>query len=153
MQKTEANTKDLNAERSSIRRRVKRFYESFNRTDWGSCYSTVAPTLRENSRIDLDDYQSSLEAFKDSYGRIDLWYVRINPHLETTANQRDQRPFAYVYVVWQDEQKQFHMFRERWIKDNGSWYTRVVGLVANKSPQQANSLYAQRGEIADRDSE
>ena len=43
----------------------------------------------------------------------------------------DRRPFAYVYVVWQDEAHGFHMFRERWVKDRGWWFTRVVGLVPN----------------------
>jgi hypothetical protein len=28
--------------------------------------------------------------------------------------------------------KALNMFRERWIQDNGQWFTRVVGLVPNR---------------------
>jgi hypothetical protein len=41
----------------------------------------------------------------------------------------DQRDFAYVVVSWKDKSNKFHQFRERWIKDRGKWFTRVIGLV------------------------
>jgi len=31
------------------------------------------------------------------------------------------------------EAKEFHMFRERWVKDGNMWFTRVVGLVPAKA--------------------
>ncbi len=46
-----------------------------------------------------------------------------------TANHADPRPFAYVYIYWQDHRHAFRLFRERWVHDGGKWYTRVVGLV------------------------
>lgn len=46
--------------------------------------------------------------------------------------QARPRPFAYVYVVWKDAAKEFHLFRDRWVKDGGQWFTRVVGLVPAK---------------------
>ncbi|MFO0968477.1 MAG: hypothetical protein U0793_23215 [Gemmataceae bacterium] len=59
------------------------------------------------------------------------WHIRLSPHLERSAHQRDKRPFAYVYIVWQDDNHAFHMFRERWVKEGGRWFTRVIGLVPN----------------------
>jgi hypothetical protein len=73
-----------------------------------------------------------MRAFKNVYGSVNLWLTRLSLHLEAASGQRDKRPFAYVYVIWQDAAHGFHMFRERWINDNGRWFTRVVGLVANK---------------------
>jgi hypothetical protein len=64
--------------------------------------------------------------------RVKQMYDRISLHLDASANKHDERPFAYVYVIWQDEAHGFHMFRERWVKHSDRWFTRVVGLVANR---------------------
>ena len=72
-----------------------------------------------------------LQSFREVYGTISLWYIRISLHLDPATNKRDPRPFAYVYVVWQDQAHAFHMFRERWVQDAGRWFTRVAGLVPN----------------------
>lgn len=81
------------------------------------------------SKVDSAAYSGSLRKFKEAYGSINPWYIRISLHLDATSSKRDQRAFAYVYIVWQDEAHGFHMFRERWVKHFGRWYTRVVGLV------------------------
>jgi hypothetical protein len=77
-----------------------------------------------------------MQAFKDAYGSIRLCWTRLSLHLEGAPKQRDARPFAYAYVLWQDEAHAFHMFRERWVKHEGKWFTRVVGLVPNKSESE-----------------
>jgi len=66
------------------------------------------------------------------YGSVHPWETRLSLHLDAGPTQQDKRPFAYVYVVWQDDCHGFHMFRERWIKEKGEWFTRVVGLVPNR---------------------
>ena len=119
------------SERRALRRRVKQMYDWFNRGLWENCFSLIDPQLREQSKVQLTTYADRLQAFKASYGQINPWYIRISPH-DASANQRDKRPFAYVYVIWQDNQHGFHMFRERWVKDSGRWFTRVVGLVPNQ---------------------
>jgi hypothetical protein len=58
--------------------------------------------------------------------------IRISLHLHQQSNKHDDRPFAYVYVVWQDDAKEFRMFRERWVKHLGRWFTRVVGLLPSR---------------------
>jgi hypothetical protein len=118
--------------RASIRRRVKRFYAAFNTGDWPACFALIDPKLRDGSKIDLSRYSESLSAFKAAYKTINVWYVRISMHMDVSRSKQDARPFAYVYVIWQDDQHAFHMFRERWVKESDRWYTRVVGLVAHK---------------------
>jgi hypothetical protein len=107
-------------------------YDWLNRSQWEKCFSLTDPQLRGQSKIVSRDYADGLQAFKDAYGSVNPWYVRISLHLDASANRHDKRPFAYVYVVWQDAEHSFHMFRERWVKDSDRWYTRVAGLVPNR---------------------
>jgi hypothetical protein len=78
-----------------------------------------------------------MQAFKNVYGSVNLWLTRVSLHLDGAPKQSDKRPFAYVYVIWQDDVHNFHMFRERWIKDHGRWFTRVVGLVPNRQARDS----------------
>jgi hypothetical protein len=119
-------------ERRALRRRVENFYRRFNRGAWEECYALVDPRLRDADRVALSSYAESLRAFGEAYGSVRPWYVRISLHLDARSNKRDARPFAYVYVVWQDAANEFHMFRERWVKDGDEWFTRVAGLVVNR---------------------
>jgi hypothetical protein len=119
------------AERTAIRRKVKLLYDRFNHEQWSACFEMIDPKLRSSARVGPECYMASLSEFKRCYGQVRIWYTRINVHLEERNNQHDDRPFAYVYVVWQDDRNAFHMFRERWVRDTDRWYTRVVGLVAH----------------------
>jgi hypothetical protein len=107
-------------------------YEWFNQESWEKCFSLIDPHLSGASKVQLPAYAQSLQAFKQVYGAIRPWHIRISLHLDGASNKHDARPFAYVYVVWQDEAHGFHMFRERWVKESGRWYTRVAGLVPNR---------------------
>src|SRR5262249_9506280 len=120
------------AEREALRRRVKAFYLRFNKGDWDDCYSLIDPQLTQKRKVNLEAYAELMRSFKAAYGCVKLWLTRLSLHLDAAPNQRDKRPFAFVYVIWQDDAHGFHMFRERWIKDKGQWFTRVVGLVPNK---------------------
>jgi hypothetical protein len=121
-----------NRERAALRRRVKQFYHRFNEENWEDCYARIDPRLTRQGKVELAAYSEQMRGFKNVYGSVKLWLTRLSLHLEGARNQRDRRPFAYVYVVWQDDAHEFHMFRERWIEDNGRWFTRVVGLVPNR---------------------
>ena len=120
------------ADREALRRRVKRMYDWFNRGLWEKCFSLIDPDLREHSSVELSTYAASLRAFKEAYGTIHPWHIKISPHLGGSSTKPDQRPFAYVYVTWQDQVHGFHMFRERWVKHSERWFTRIVGLVPNR---------------------
>lgn len=126
------------SEREALRRRVKRMYSWFNRSLWNKCFSLIDPRLREQSKVDLPIYTEGLQAFKEAYGAIHPWYVRISLHLDASSSKGDGRPFAYVYVIWQDDSHGFHLFRERWVRQSGLWFTRVVGLVSNRQESVRN---------------
>jgi hypothetical protein len=119
------------SERAALRRRVLQMYRWVNASLWDKCFALLDPRLRAGNRIDPATYGDLLRAFRDYHGAISPWYVRINLHLDAPGNGRDGRPFAYVYTVWQDDRRNFQMFRERWVKDAQHWYSRVVGLVPN----------------------
>src|SRR5437588_3020179 len=120
------------SDREPLRRRVRQMYGWLNREFWEKCFSLIDPKLREKSKVDLSDYVERSRVFKEAYGAINLWHIRISLHLDASSNKHDERPFAYVYVIWQDNARGFHMFRERWVKHAGGWFTRVIGLVPNK---------------------
>jgi hypothetical protein len=120
------------SERQALRRRVKHMYEQFNRGAWEQCFALLDPKLRKASKVALPIYADSLQRFREVYGKINPWYIRISLHLNASANKQDGRAFAYVYMVWQDSAHGFHMFRERWVNEAGRWFSRVVGLVPNR---------------------
>jgi hypothetical protein len=107
-------------------------YEWFNRGLWEKCFARIDPRLREQSKVELSAYTEGLQAFKEAFGAIHPWYVRISLHLDASSSKRDDRPFAYVYVIWQDDARGFHMFRERWVRQPEGWFTQVVGLIPNR---------------------
>ncbi len=127
-----ANSSQQASDRKALRRRVNQMYEWFNQASWEKCFSLIDPKLREQEKVEGKAYAESLRRFKEVYGTISPWYIRISLHLDASSNKQDARPFAYVYVVWQDQAHTFHMFRERWVWDSGHWFTRVVGLVPNE---------------------
>src|SRR5271168_4827852 len=104
-----------------LRRRVKRMYDWFKLEQWEKCFSLLDPKLREKSKVELPAYGERMQAFKQVYGTIEPWYVRISLHLDAASNKHDKRPFAYVYVVWQDAIHGFHILTERWVKDSDRW--------------------------------
>lgn len=132
MIRTKKSRRSDTFERQSLRRRVVNMYEWFNQGQWEKCFSLVDPKLTAQGKTQLGPYSERLSEFKQVYGTVDRWQIRINLYLDASSNKHDNRPFAYVYVVWQDKARGFHMFRERWVKHGGQWYTRVVGLVANR---------------------
>jgi hypothetical protein len=125
-------TKDQErTERTALRRRVRRFYKHFNRQDWQRCYDGLDPRLRNEGKVSFHPYAQSLSSFVAAYGAIDIWHIDLSLHLDAAANKRDPRPFAYAYIFWQDQRHAFHVFRERWVREAGEWYTRVAGLVTH----------------------
>jgi hypothetical protein len=126
------------SERQALRRRVKQMHTWFNQGHWEKCFSLIDPVLREKGRVELPIYAKQLQEFKKVYGMIHLWYVRISLFLDGSVNKRDPRPFAYVYVVWQDDAHRFHVFQERWVRDGDHWFTRVAGLIPDRRDAAAN---------------
>jgi hypothetical protein len=133
MPKQKTKPSKESALKTSLRRRIRNLYRRFNLEDWAHCYQLLDPRLREKNRIDPAIYAESLRAFRGSYGKVDIWHIRLSLHARQVENKNDGRPFAYAYIFWQDDRKALHVFRERWVLDGGRWYTRVVGLVAQQT--------------------
>jgi hypothetical protein len=132
MKRTIDTTNRGATERKALRRRVKQFYRRFNEADWEGCFTLIDPQLTQAGKVKLDTYSERMQNFKDAYGSVKPWYTRLSLHLDATSKQGDRRPFAYVYLIWQDDTHAFHLFRERWIKEDDLWFTRVLGLVPNR---------------------
>jgi hypothetical protein len=133
----ETSSTDANAtERSSLRRRVKNFYKYFGQTNWPQCYQFIDPNLIEHSKVDFSSYCESLSLFHAYYGPIDILHIRINLYLQVKTAKNEKADFAYVFVEWKDKKNHFHVFRERWVKVNRRWYTRVVGLVTHEKGEE-----------------
>ena len=124
------------SEREALRKRVNQMHEWFNKEAWPKCFSLLDPRLRKQKRVEKQPYIESLRLFRKVYGELQPWYIRISLHLHGSGIH-DPRPFAYVYVVWQDQKHEFHMFRERWVRHSGRWFSRVVGLVPNQNGSDA----------------
>jgi hypothetical protein len=123
---------NVSLQRTALRKQLNAFSYAFNKKDWERCFQFVDPKLRAGGRVNFPDYSASLARFFERYGPVHRIYTKINPYLNVTTNRHDDRPFAYAIVFWQDKDHAFHVFRERWVKENDSWYTRVAGLVAHQ---------------------
>ncbi len=118
MKRAVRSTQRVASERKNLRRRGRQFYRRFNEGDWQKCYAQIDPRLTQQRKTEPSTYAERMRAFKNVYGSVQLQWVRLSMHMDASANPRDKRPFAYVYVLWQDDAHEFHMFRERWIKDD-----------------------------------
>lgn len=121
-----------NPDRAALRRRVLARIRALNAGQPDTAFEMIDPRLRGKGTPASATHQDQLRAFRDAFGDIEPWHIRINLYPDGTTNKHDPRPFAYVYVVWKDAAKEFHLFRDRWVKDRGQWFTRVVGLVPGK---------------------
>src|SRR5437868_5621336 len=108
----EAQNARMVAQRSVLRRRIRSFYGHFNREHWPKCFEFIDPKLRAQQKVDASLYAASLASFVQQYGPVGIWHVDLSLHLESKANQNDDRPFAYVYIFWKDNRHTFHVFRE-----------------------------------------
>jgi hypothetical protein len=129
--------------KGGLRRRIKRFYHLFNLRAWERCYRFLDSRLRDQSRIDLAPYADSLGTFQKHYGEVAIWHADISLYADVRGTKQDDRPFAFVYIFWQDAHNAFHVFRERWVFDSGRWYTRVVGLVTHEAMNGRQKCQAQ----------
>ena len=71
-------------------------YAWFHDEGWEKCFSLVDPRLREESKVQLPGYAERMRVFKEAYGRIHPWLIKINSHLDMSASHCDRRDCAYV---------------------------------------------------------
>ncbi len=116
------------AERAALRNRIKSFYRHLNGHAFDKCWSFLDPDLRQKGRVEEDKYAKSLSEFLDHYGAVEIVSMTIDLYPGVKTHERTQ-DCAYPLIVWKDAKRVAHLFRERWVKDGKTWYTRVVGLV------------------------
>jgi hypothetical protein len=111
----------------SLLQRVRYFYLFFNRRDWAKCHGYLDPKLR--AKYAEADYARMMDGFFAAHGPLRQMTV-VSANLYSAGSARaDDREFAYVVLSWKDRGNARYHFRERWIKEGGRWFTRVVGLV------------------------
>ena len=90
-------------------------YDWFDNEGWEKCFSLVDPRLRE-SKVQLRRIgrHASLQTCLRNCTSLD---DQDKPHLDESLARQDKRQFAYVYVVWPDDEHRFHMFQERWSRN------------------------------------
>jgi hypothetical protein len=120
--------KSLTLETLSLYQRIRYFYHYLNGNDWEACFHRLDPKLRDG-KIEHDVYVQSLTDFFDKYGPIKTESMKFQLYLKVKKNLYDDRPFAYGEVHWQDRKGRTHVFRERWVKTDDKWCTRMAGLV------------------------
>jgi hypothetical protein len=116
----------------SLAGRIVNFYRFFNRQDWTRCYEYIDPNIRGKGNVGLEGYSQSMRAFFEAFGPVQQVKILKLSVYRGERVKDDRRDFAYVVISWKDKTNDFHHFKERWIKDQEKWFTRVVGLVPNR---------------------
>lgn len=115
-----------------LRRRVFNYFRALSAGQVHKCFEYVDPALKSENKVSEESYTESLERFKNFYQTIDVASIR--EMMIPPGSKRDPRAFAYVVVFWLDGKNQPHVFRERWVKQDDDWFTRVLGYVAQENP-------------------
>ncbi|HEY2157468.1 MAG TPA: hypothetical protein VGH33_17705 [Isosphaeraceae bacterium] len=114
-------------DKASLLQRVRYFYRFFNERDWPRCHAYVDPKLR--GKHGQAEYGRTMDEFFSVHGPLRQMTVVSTNLYPAGAARTDDREFAYVVLSWKDRANALHHFRERWVRDGGRWFTRVVGLV------------------------
>jgi hypothetical protein len=133
--KTTRNGSD-STDRDALHHRIRTFFRYLNRQAFDKCWSFLDPALRERGRVEEDKYAKSLSEFLDHFGAVEIVTVKIDLYPGVRSGERTQDS-AYPLIVWKDARHVPHLFRERWVKDGKTWYTRVVGLVVPEADESS----------------
>ena len=119
-----------NRGQSSLKRRIRQFYELLNDGDLARCYKMIDPQVRAKpTSVTLFQYQNALDQFLARFGPIRIQRVRIDLHVNEPADLYEGRDFAVGETTWVDRTGGRRIFTERWVREGRAWYTRSTGLV------------------------
>lgn len=115
----------------ALETRIRHFYESMNRHDFTKCYAMIDPRVVSKSEaLTISQYTHSLERYLDRFASINLVEIGITGlHLNEPNKLYEGRDFALGKTVWEDDDGNRHEFSERWVFQDGAWYTRSTGFV------------------------
>ena len=116
--------------RSSLNRRVRKFYSLLNRKAFAQCFQMIDPRLRRQpSSVTLFQYGNALAQFLFQCGSVKVVEINFNLHLNEPTELYEGRDFAVGKTTWSDKAGERHVFLERWVWEERAWYTRSTGFV------------------------
>ncbi len=120
---------------ASLKRRVRQFYELLNKRDFEACHQMIDPRVRQTaSSVTLYQYENALSDFIAQFGSIKLLEISLSLHLAEPSKLYEGRDFALGKTSWEDEAGEQHLFSERWVWENRTWYTRSTGFITPATP-------------------
>ena len=115
---------------SSLKRRIRHFYDLLNQREFERCCQMIDPRVREkSSSVTLLQYENALAEFLGNFGSVEIVEITIDLHLAEPSKLYEGRDFALGKTAWTDEQGTTHFFSERWVFEGRSWFTRSTGFV------------------------
>lgn len=122
---------------SSLKRRIRQFYQLLNQRDFGRCHQMIDPRVRlKPSSVTLFQYENALRQFLDQFGAVHVLGISLDLHINEPSALYEGRDFALGKTTWADEAGERHVFAERWVREERAWYTRSTGFV---TPTPANT--------------
>jgi hypothetical protein len=115
---------------AALKRRIRQFYKLLNAGDFARCHQMIDPCVRlKPSSVTLLQFENSLRQFLDHFGAVTIQAINVDLHVGERNKLYENRDFALGQTIWQDESGVEHVFSERWVREDQSWYTRSTGFV------------------------
>jgi len=136
-----AMTIKADAKLSSLKRRIRHFYKLLNQRHFEQCHQIIDPRVRvQPSSVTLFQYENSLRQFLDRFRSVDVKKISLHLHLDEPSELYEGRDFALGQTIWTDSQGEHHVFSERWVLEEGVWYTRSTGFVTPAPAEHLSSV-------------
>src|SRR5437868_12130103 len=88
---------------TSLKRRIRQFYQLLNQRDFERCHQMIDPRVRlEPSSVTLFQYQNALGQFLDHFGSVEILELAIELHLNEPSQLYEGRDFAVGKTTWVD---------------------------------------------------
>ena len=115
---------------AALERRVNAFYKSLNQHKVAACYQMIDPQVRDASgSVTLYPYGEALHEFMARFGPLMVHAIHLTLHLDEPSQLYQGRDFAVGKTTLLDAAGNRHVFLERWVRQDRSWYTRSTGFV------------------------
>jgi hypothetical protein len=125
------------SKQSSLKRRIRQFYDLLNQREFKRCFQMIDPRIRRMpTAVTFYQYQNALSQFLASHGSITIQELDITLHLDEPSTLYEDRDFALGKMKWLNDTGESHVFLERWVREGRAWYTRSTGVVPPGSAKQ-----------------
>ena len=114
-----------------VRDAVAAFYDHLSAGRFGECYRLLDPAVTEQPMgQDLASYCRNLAAYRAALTlplRVERTELTLGGPPTVLYGDRD---FAHGRTIVRDAAGNRRTYQERWVKNDGLWYTRCVGYLA-----------------------